>query len=88
MFKIAADQDNVDLAKVAIGCFDRADVSIKDIFVQDPPSLYDGISPRYIYALLRCFAKPTSTELCQDGTPLKGILFRSESKAAKAFSLT
>jgi hypothetical protein len=88
MFKIAADQDDLNLAKFAVGCFDRADVSIRDIFAQDPPSLYDGIPPRYIYALLQCFAKPTSTELCQDGTPLRGILFRSESEAARAFSLT
>lgn len=87
MFKIAADQDDVSLAKCAIGCFDRVDVSIKDIFVQDPTSLYDGIAPRYIFALLRCFAKPTSFERSEDGTPLKGILFRSESEAAKAFSL-
>jgi len=88
MFKIAADQDDVTLAKSAIGCFDRAAVSIKDIFVQDPPSIYDGISPQYIFALLRCFAKPTSIELCQDGTPLQGILFRTETEAARAFSLT
>jgi hypothetical protein len=54
VFKVAAERDDVVLAKAAVRCLGLCGHSIKDILFRNPPSFVDGIPARYLHALLRC----------------------------------
>ena len=53
-FTIAARRDNVELARSAIWCFELSGHTLKQFVAGNSPSFFDGIPPRYIYALMRC----------------------------------
>ena len=53
IFRFAANRNNYALAKLAVGCFDRAGVNKDSMASAQPPSLYSDIPVRYIYHLFR-----------------------------------
>lgn len=55
VFKLAASRDYFNLAKAAIGAFDRANVRIVTMLPTTSPAFFDGVPPRYLFAMLRCF---------------------------------
>lgn len=87
IFKLAANQGDVVLAKLAIGHFDKSSVVVRDFFAIQSTTLFDDVPPRYVFALLRCFAHPTLVRCTHEGSSLKAIVFQSATQAAADFSL-
>jgi hypothetical protein len=52
-FRIAAQRDDVGLAKAAISCFELSGYSIKERLTNQSTWHFDDIPSRYIYALMR-----------------------------------
>jgi hypothetical protein len=57
VFKVAAERDDLALAKAAVGRLGLSGHSIMDIVFKKPASFVDGIPSRYLHALLRCSLK-------------------------------
>jgi len=87
IFKLAANQADVALAKLAIGHFDRSGIILRDLFLKRPSSYFDDIPPRYVYALLRCFIHPIINTFTYEGITHNAMVFRSGTQAASAFTL-
>lgn len=87
IFKTAANQGDVDLAKLAISHFDKSGVVLRDFFVKQSTSFFDDLPPRYVFALLRCFADPSLVRCTYEELSLPAIVFRFAAQAAAAFSL-
>jgi hypothetical protein len=75
IFRFAARRDDFALAKLAIGCFDRSKVDMMRKLGYGPPSHFEGVPPRYVFALLRSFM-------------YKNGKLRKETAAAANFKLT
>jgi hypothetical protein len=88
IFKVAANQGDVALAKLAIGHFERSGI-VRDLFAKQSATFFDDVPPRYVYALLRCFTDPTLAIVkCPIlGDSRQAIVFRPAHQAAAAFSL-
>ena len=54
VFKVAAERDDIALAKAAVSRLGLCGHSIMDIVFKKPASFVDGIPSRYLHALLRC----------------------------------
>lgn len=87
IFKLAANQGDIALAKLAIGHFDKSGIAVRKFFAIQSTTFFDDIPPRYVYALLRCFAHPTLVRCTHEGSSLKAIVFQSATQAAADFSL-
>jgi hypothetical protein len=87
IYKIAATQDDVALAQLAIGHFDKSDVKLRDMFAKESPSFFADIPLRYVVALIRCFANPTMVLANHTGANYPAIIFQPSEEAAKAFKL-
>lgn len=87
IFKWAAKEADLELARLAITSFDRSDIVVRDLFVERSTTFFDDIPPRYVFALLRSFADPAMNRHGQGGRVHDAIIFRSSIDAANAFTL-
>jgi hypothetical protein len=87
IFKCAAKQDNVALAKLAIGNFDKSGVKLRDMFASEAPLFFDDMPPQYVYALLRCFVNPQHTTTTLNQLMCPSIVFKLSGEAASDFKL-
>jgi hypothetical protein len=85
IFKLAAKQGDPDLAKLAIAHFDEAGVRPREWFAQKPPSFFDDVPSRYVFALLRCFVNPNILVGTFLEKTVPAIIFQSSDTAASAF---
>lgn len=87
IFRLAAKEDDVGLARLAVARFEQCGIVIRDFFLKQPNELLHDISPRYASALLRCLIHPNIDECTYNGTTVRAIVFHSCAQAAKAFTL-
>lgn len=53
VFKLAAQRDNLEIAKLAASKLQENDRSLSHLVLANPPSFFDGVPPKYVYALVR-----------------------------------
>lgn len=53
VFKLAAQRDNLELAKLAGSKLQDDGRSLSHLVLANPPSFFDGVPPKYVYALVR-----------------------------------
>jgi hypothetical protein len=87
IYKIAATQDDVALAQLAIGHFDKSGVKLRDMFTKGSLSMFEDIPLRYVFALLRCFVSPACELVTHTGANHPAIMFQPSEEAARAFKL-
>jgi hypothetical protein len=58
VFTIAAQRDNLSLAKSAIKWIYHSEVDLRNLLIRKAPAFYDDAPPRYFHALLRCTFHP------------------------------
>lgn len=87
IYKIAATQDDVTLAQLAIEHFDKCNVKLRDMFAKELPSFFADIPLPYVGALLRCFANPVWAVATHIEASYPAIIFQPSVEAAKAFKL-
>jgi hypothetical protein len=87
IFALAARRNNADLAQCAIGCFDRADLDIKELLAGQPPSFYDNIPSRYFHALLRSAVYPATAYETRKGYSREWLAIREVEQMVGEFSL-
>lgn len=59
VFEVAAKRDHIALAKAATRYSESSGHNIEDLIVSSTPAFFDGVPPRYFYALMRCFLQIT-----------------------------
>lgn len=63
VFKLAAERNDLELAKAAIRCFTLSGYDVASILGSNKPAFFDGVPPRYVYALTQStFKVPASND--------------------------
>jgi hypothetical protein len=86
VFKLAAERNNAELAKAAIRCFTLSGYDVASILGSNKPAFFDGIPPRYVFALMQStFKVPASNDGYLHHS--RQILVRQLSQIADDFTL-
>lgn len=86
VFKLAAQRDDELLAKAAIRSFHLSGYDVALILGGNKPAFFEGIPPRYIYALMYSTFQQTALRKNHDRS--RHVLVRDLSQIARDFTLS
>ena len=86
VFKLAAQLDNIEIARLAAARLQEDNRSLTHLLFANPPSFFDGVPPKYVYALVRSSVYHGATR--NSSGRIGGAWFeQSPSEIAKNFKL-
>lgn len=87
VFKVAAQRNDVELARLSAVKIHGTGSGLGEVFFNNPPSFFDGIPSRYMAALMRSAFKSIGPIGPKESVPIKAWIQRKAGEIDQAFKM-